>query len=59
MRPISISWSQDSKKFALVRRDERKVAKLWVINSLASPRPKLETQPYAMPGEAEQPIDHM
>jgi dipeptidyl-peptidase-4 len=59
VRPIGISWSQDSKKFAVVRRDERKVAKLWVINSLANPRPKLETQPYAMPGEAEQPIDHM
>ena len=59
VRPVSISWSQDSKKFALVRHDERKVAKLWVINSLANPRPKLETQPYAMPGEAEQPIDHM
>ena len=59
VRPIGISWSQDSKKFAVVRNDERKVAKLWVINSLANPRPKLETQPYAMPGEAEQPIDHM
>jgi dipeptidyl-peptidase-4 len=59
VRPIPISWSQDSKKFAVVRRDERKVAKLWVINSLANPRPKLETQPYAMPGEADQPIDHM
>ena len=59
VRPIGISWSQDSKKFAVVRRDERKVAKLWVINSLANPRPKLETQPYAMPGEAEQPVDHM
>ncbi len=59
VRPIGISWSQDSNKFAVVRRDERKVAKLWVINSLANPRPKLETQPYAMPGEAEQPVDHM
>ncbi len=58
-RSIPISWSQDSKKFALVRRDQRKVAKLWVINSLANPRPKLETQPYAMPGEAEQPMEHM
>jgi dipeptidyl-peptidase-4 len=31
--------------------DVRKVADLWVINSLASPRPKLETYRYAMPGE--------
>ena len=59
VRPIQISWSQDSKKFAVVRRDDLKVAKLWVINSLASPRPKLETQPYAMPGEADQPVDHL
>jgi len=59
VRSIGVSWSQDSKKFALVRRDERKVAKLWVIDSLANPRPKLETQPYAMPGEAEQPVEHM
>ena len=58
-RPIQIAWSQDSQKFALVRRDQRKVAKLWVINSLANPRPKLETQPYAMPGEADQPVEHL
>ena len=50
---IQIAWSQDSKKFSLVRRDERKVEKLWVINALASPRPKLETYPYGMPGEAD------
>jgi dipeptidyl aminopeptidase/acylaminoacyl peptidase len=59
VRPITINWAQDSKKFAVVRQDQRKVAKLWVINSLANPRPKLETQPYAMPGEADQPIEHM
>ncbi len=56
---IQIVWSQDSKKFAVIRRDERKVEKLWVINALASPRPKLETYPYGMPGEAEQPQGHM
>jgi dipeptidyl aminopeptidase/acylaminoacyl peptidase len=57
--PITIYWSQDSKKFAVLRRDERKVEKLWVINSLSSPRPKLETYAYGMPGEAEQPVEHM
>lgn len=48
---ITVIWSRDSKRFAVIRRDERKVEDLWVINSLAQPRPKLETYRYAMPGE--------
>ncbi|HTX39523.1 MAG TPA: DPP IV N-terminal domain-containing protein [Bryobacteraceae bacterium] len=51
----NVSWSRDSKKFALVRRDSRKVKQLWVINALANPRPTLETYRYAMPGDAEIP----
>jgi dipeptidyl-peptidase-4 len=47
-------WSKDSKKFAFIREDERKVGDLWVINSLANPRPTLETYRYAMPGEENQ-----
>ncbi|HDT14175.1 MAG TPA: S9 family peptidase [Candidatus Aminicenantes bacterium] len=50
-----IVWSRDSQKIALVRDDERKVADLWVINSLADPRPTLETYRYEMPGEENQP----
>ncbi len=46
-----ISWSPDSKKFALVRSNTEKLKDLWVINSLAEPRPKLETYKYQMPGE--------
>jgi dipeptidyl-peptidase-4 len=53
--PIGIIWSKDSKRFALVREDERKVGDLWVINSLANPRPTLETYKYGMPGEENQP----
>jgi dipeptidyl aminopeptidase/acylaminoacyl peptidase len=53
--PVGISWSQDNKKFALIRNDQRKVADLWVINALANPRPRLETYKYGMPGEANQP----
>lgn len=53
--PILIEWSKDSKKFALVREDERKVGDLWVLNSLANPRPTLETYRYGMPGEENQP----
>ena len=49
--PGSIIWSKDSKKFAVERADERKVSDLWVINSLAEPRPTLETYRYDMPGE--------
>jgi len=52
---ITINWSQDSTRFAVVRRDERKVKDLWVINSLATPRPTLETYRYAMPGEPDVP----
>ncbi|MBP6704451.1 MAG: DPP IV N-terminal domain-containing protein, partial [Vicinamibacteria bacterium] len=48
---IALQWAKDSSKYSGVRQDLRKVADLWVINSLASPRPKLETYRYAMPGE--------
>jgi dipeptidyl-peptidase-4 len=52
---ITVFWSKDSKKFAVQRNDQRKVGSLWVINSLATPRPTLETYPYGMPGEPNQP----
>ena len=48
---VNIIWSPDSKRFALIRRDERKVKDLWVINALSNPRPTLETYRYSMPGE--------
>jgi dipeptidyl aminopeptidase/acylaminoacyl peptidase len=51
----NISWSRDSRKFALIRRDSRKIPKLWVINALANPRPTLETYSYSMPGEPNAP----
>ncbi|HZU22529.1 MAG TPA: DPP IV N-terminal domain-containing protein, partial [Terriglobales bacterium] len=53
---VTIHWSKDSKKFALVRNDERKVAELWVILTLKNPRPVLESYPYAMPGDENVPI---
>src|SRR5262249_30478569 len=52
---VQIFWSRDSSHFALVRRDERKVADLFVINALSNPRPTLETYRYAMPREANLP----
>jgi dipeptidyl-peptidase 4 len=56
---IAIVWSKDSKKFAVVRQDQRKVGKLWVINSLSNPRPTLESYPYTMPGEAVAPVANL
>lgn len=46
-----IRWAPDGKHFATVRWDMSEVKELWVINSLASPRPKLESYHYQMPGE--------
>ena len=44
----------------LVRRDSAQESEaLWVINSLANPRPTLETYSYAMPGEANMPQAHL
>ncbi len=54
-KPAQVLWSPDSKHFAMIRTDQRKVKDLWVINSIASPRPTLETYKYEMPGEKEQP----
>jgi dipeptidyl aminopeptidase/acylaminoacyl peptidase len=58
-QPSSVVWSPDSKHFAMIRTDERKVKDLWVINSIAEPRPTLETYKYQMPGEAEAPKREM
>ena len=46
-----IAWSPDSKHFATMKYDMRKLKELWVINSVAQPRPTLETYKYQMPGE--------
>jgi len=54
-----VYWSPDSKYFALIRTDNRKVKDLWVINNSADPRPTLETYKYQMPGEKETPIRHI
>ncbi len=57
--PITIHWSRDSKRFAVDRRDERKVADLWVIHTLENPRPTLESYKYSMPGEVNVPQSHL
>lgn len=52
-------WSPDSKHFVTIVSDDRKVKDLWVINSVAQPRPTLETYRYQMPGEMEAPEEHL
>jgi len=58
-RASQVLWSPDSKNFVLIRADERKVKDLWVINSIADPRPTLQTYKYQMPGEKEGPLKEM
>lgn len=54
-----VVWSHDSKLFAIVRTDMRRVKELWVIKSLSNSRPTLETYKYHMPGEKESPADEL
>jgi len=58
-KPVFAYWSEDSKHFAINKVDNTKVKDLWVINSIAEPRPTLETYKYWMPGEKEAPVDHL
>ncbi len=50
VRP-AVVWSPDSRSFAIVRRDQRKVKELFLVNVLAQPRPALLRYKYTMPGE--------
>ena len=47
----SVNWSQDSTAFYATRRDSRDVEELFLVNSLTTPRPSLESYSYPMPGE--------
>ena len=47
----SVTWSPDSKTFYVTRTDTRGVKELFLVNSLANPRPTLEKYKYPMPGE--------
>jgi len=58
-KPAQLFWSPDSRHFVMSRADQRKVKDLWVINSLADPRPTLETYKYMMPGDKEAPIEQL
>jgi dipeptidyl aminopeptidase/acylaminoacyl peptidase len=58
-KPCFAFWSPDSKHFAMVRTDTRKVKDLWVINSVSEPRPTLETFKFWMPGEKDVPVEYV
>jgi dipeptidyl-peptidase 4 len=49
--PAPVTWSKDSKSFFVLRRDDRGVKDLFLIDALAQPRPALVKYKYAMPGE--------
>ncbi len=46
-----VTWAKDSKAFYVLRRDSRGVKDLYLINSIAEPRPTLMKYPYPMPGD--------
>ncbi|MDR1500788.1 MAG: alpha/beta fold hydrolase [Tannerellaceae bacterium] len=52
-------WSPDGRYFVATLTDRRAVGDLWVINSVAAPRPTLETYKYQLPGEAASPVTHL
>ncbi len=52
-----VTWSKDSKRFYVNRRDVRKVHDLYLVNSLSEPRPTLSAYKYTMPGETDIEID--
>ncbi len=58
-KSVPVLWSPNSQQFVVMRTDSRKVKDLWVINSIAEPRPTLETYKYHMPGEKEAPVREM
>jgi dipeptidyl aminopeptidase/acylaminoacyl peptidase len=50
-QPPRSPWSSDSRYFYATRQDGRNIQELFLVDSLASPRPKLEKYKYSMPGE--------
>lgn len=57
-RRVGGFWSPDGRYYVQVVTDNRAIKDLWVINSIAQPRPTLETYKYQMPGE-EGSVSHM
>jgi len=49
--PSAAVWLADSKHFYVIRKDNRKVKTLSVVHTLFSPRPRIETYKYQLPGD--------
>lgn len=49
----NVMWAADSKAFSVTRTDSRGVKDLFLVDSIAAPRPKLEQYKYPMPAETE------
>lgn len=56
---VSVLWSPNGQRFAMIKTDARKVRELFVIHDLKNPRPELETYKYQMPGEQNMPQDEL
>lgn len=54
----NLLWSPDSRYFVSTHRADSILSKMWVINSLGTPRPTLKSYYYQMPGE-ESPVTTM
>ncbi len=48
---MNVTWSKDSKAFYVSRTDSRGIKDLYLVDSIATPRPKLEQYKYPMPAE--------
>ncbi|SHF97565.1 S9 family peptidase [Pedobacter caeni] len=49
----SVYWFKGSNKFFALREDKRRVQEMSIINSLATPRPQVNTYKFPMPGDKE------
>jgi dienelactone hydrolase len=47
----NVTWSPDSKGFFVTRTDSRGIKELYLVDSLAQPRPTMTKYKYPMPGE--------
>lgn len=56
---VGVVWGPNGNQFAMTRYDSRMLKELFVINSIANPRPTLEVYKYQMPGEKENSIPEL
>lgn len=57
-RRPQIHWSPDGRRLAVARTDERNVGQMYYISS-TSQRPRLFSQPYALPGDSIVPVPQL